>query len=418
MTRIAYIILIHCVIIAGCTNEINERVTDHDNQDKEKESFYSDNNKLAIRRVESIMYSKVNGSNPSERFKIVHISDPHLSPWSLDNNYISPTNLQQSIQFANQKRLRINAIVATGDYLPQVKSEKDEAFAYLNSFVSFFYKENYVPSFLCTGNHDCDYVAEDVDRYFIRKEEISKYLFARDNYKRTYCTNENYYYSDIPNPQGGMIRIIALDVLDQPGTEYNTLKNASFSQKQVDWLSNVALKEQMTDSHSVIILTHFPFVSRKTDPPTLRYYADHVYRWNMIPEIVEAFRNRAVLRKTFTNNFKKGDIQANYDFTDCKGEFVCYLGGHLHCNAYFPISELENATHFPPQMMILCTNQAPSETGGDYNYILRKADSTSSNSFCIYAIDTKEKKVYITYFGAYKPSNDPNYPEINTFSYL
>jgi len=82
------------------------------------------------------------------------------------------------------------------------------------------------------------------------------------------------------------------------------------------------------------------------------------------------------------------------------------------------VTGLENeSTELVPQKMILCTNQAPSEKGVVYNRVIREEDSLSSNSFCIYAVDTKEKKIYITYFGAYKPSNDCNYPEIHTISY-
>lgn len=47
-----------------------------------------------------------------------------------------------------------------------------------------------------------------------------------------------------------------------------------------------------------------------------------------------------------------------------------------------------------PSKMLLCTNQAPSEVGIIYNRVIREVDSLSSNSFCIYAIDTKEKNLH------------------------
>ena len=82
------------------------------------------------------------------------------------------------------------------------------------------------------------------------------------------------------------------------------------------------------------------------------------------------------------------------------------------------IEGLDNASaELPAQKMILCTNQAPSEVGVIYNKVEREEDSLSSNSFCIHAIDTREKKIYITFFGAYKPSNDSDYPDIHTLSY-
>jgi hypothetical protein len=69
------------------------------------------------------------------------------------------------------------------------------------------------------------------------------------------------------------------------------------------------------------------------------------------------------------------------------------------------------------QKMVLARNQAPTEIDHIFNTVDRKDNSTTSNSFNIYAIDTEEKKVYITFFGAYLPANEPNYPEILEFSY-
>ena len=68
--------------------------------------------------------------------------------------------------------------------------------------------------------------------------------------------------------------------------------------------------------------------------------------------------------------------------------------------------------------MLLCTNQSPSEIGTVYNKVKREFGTKTSNSFCLYAIDTKEKKIYITFFGAYKPSDDPDYPNIQTLTYF
>ena len=138
----------------------------------------------------------------------------------------------------------------------------------------------------------------------------------------------------------------------------------------------------------------------------------------MIPEIIEAFRTRSVWERTYPNRFGFEEIRVRADFRASEGEFVCYLGGHCHSFAYFDITGLDNASaELPAQKMILCTNQAPSEVGGIYNKVEREEDSLSSNSFCIHAIDTREKKIYITFFGAYKPSNDSDYPDIHTLSY-
>ena len=78
-----------------------------------------------------------------------------------------------------------------------------------------------------------------------------------------------------------------------------------------------------------------------------------------------------------------------------------YQKGGAETVFFNTISTLENRGH-----------QAPSEVGIIYNRVIREVDSLSSNSFCIYAIDTKEKKIYITFFGAYKPTDKAEYPLI------
>ena len=62
------------------------------------------------------MYNRTDTNNIYERFKIVHISDPHISAVSTNNHYTNPVNLNQSVAFANQPQLQINAFIATGDF--------------------------------------------------------------------------------------------------------------------------------------------------------------------------------------------------------------------------------------------------------------------------------------------------------------
>ena len=405
------VFLIVLTIWVGCEDE----EADLRLRNSENEVYYWENNKLAAQRFATIMYR--HDGRRTERFKMVHISDSHLSSWSFSNNYKLPINLLQSVKFANQQELKINTIVATGDLISNGK--KEEAIDYMRSFVSNFYMENYIPSFLCTGNHDSNSI-DYIKNSFLYKNEVNRIMFSATNYRINRPFGENYYYSDVPDPQGGVMRIISLDMLDQTASEYNTLFYASFSQAQVDWLAEVALKEGMTDRHSVIILSHYPFQCYDQNATTYLCDGDFVHSWNMIPEIVEAFRTHSSLNKNYPNKLNKNDsIHVNFDFSGCQGEFVCYLGGHAHCSAYFNVIGLSNeSSNFQPQKMLLCTNQAPSESGVIYNRVVRKEGSTSSNCFSIYAIDTKEKNIYVTFFGAYKPSNDQDYPGVFSIPYL
>ena len=373
--------------------------------------LYTINNSEATQRLDSIMYNKTDTDKIYERFKIVHISDPHISAISTNNNYTNPINLKQSVTFANQSKLKINALIATGDFISN--SSRKDAILFMESFTKHFYEGNHIPSFICTGNHDCNMI-EKVSKNYISKEKIHSILFPKQTQ-----TNQNYFYADIPNPQGGTIRIISLDMLDQPGTEYNTRIYAYYSQEQINWLGNIALKKGITDQHSIIILNHYPFQAYSSKANTYLCDGDFVHPWFMIPEIIEAYRSRSSISKTYLNKLRDNkNISVNFNFHDSKGEFICYLGGHDHFTTNFDIHDLENENKsIPPQKMLLCTNQAPSEVGIIYNRVIREVDSLSSNSFCRYAIDTKEKKIYITFFGAYKPTDKAEYPKIQIIPY-
>ena len=410
-----YLFLSLLWICCGCENTLDGLSLRSD----QNERFYWGNNAAASERVAKIMYNESNGSR-SERFKIVHISDVHLSSWSPSNHYVLPINLRQSVQFANQPELRINVMAVTGDFISYGK--KSEAKAYMKSFASSLQQDNFIPYVICTGNHDSNIGAQE-DRSPIMstlfyKPEITNLLFTnnQNSYKR--IPNENYYYKDFSNPQGGTIRMIALDMIDQPSDVYNTLNYAHYSQEQINWLSNVALREGMTSSHSVIILNHYPFQHHDSGASTYLCDGDYVHPWYMIPEIVEAFRGHTTLTKTYPNQFGGEDIHVDADFTNNTVTFICYLGGHIHANAYFEIKGLSNEQmNLPKQKMIICTNQAPSEAGTVYNRVKREEDSLSSNSFCIHAIDTQEHKIYITFFGAFRPEGVTNYPDIQELTY-
>jgi len=361
------------------------------------------------------MYNRTDSENPSERFKIVHISDAHLSDKSSDNYYLSPNNLLEAVRFANQPELKINALLSTGDHISDNKN-KTSAFLFMKSFFDHLYADNIIPTFPCYGNHDSN-MGGNKDKY-LNQYDLYTAFNNKQNYTLKRQNRKNYYYADVLNPQGGNIRIIALDMLDQEGNDINTLENVVFSQDQMNWLGNIALKEGMTNLHNVIIITHYPFQPRWG---AFLCDGDYVHSWKMVPEIVEAFRTKQSLKKTYSSQ-KEGinPIDIDLDFSSTPGDFICYLGGHAHITAQFLITGLSNQSEeLPKQNMLLCTNMSPSEIGKVYNKVDRQSVSLTNNSFCIYAIDTHERNIYVTFFGAYLPKTltQADYPDIQSFPY-
>lgn len=400
--------------IIGCTDETELFNT------KAEKLTYIKNNELATARLNQIMFNQTDTDNLIERFKIVHISDAHLSSWSSDNNYKYPKNLIEAVKFANQEALMINMLVSTGDCIHNNhKTTHEDALSYLNSFADNLYKNNFVPTFSSTGNHDSNMLTDD-NNNIITKNDFYNAVTSKQNY---ICENkdmQNYYYTDLPNPMGGFIRLITLDVIDQVSTLFDTQHYAVFSQEQIDWLCNEALKNNLSENHSVIVLVHHPFKPNIDSVNNYSINNEYMYSREMIPEIIEAYRSKKKLQKEYKSSLNKANIiTVNTDFSSSPGEFVCYLSGHLHTTAILEVDGITNRNvNLPRQKMILSSNMSPSDNSTTYAFITRNANDVTNNSFNLYAIDTKEKKVYITFFGAYKPSNQPNYSEIQAFNYL
>ncbi len=370
------------------------------------EEYFIENIQNTLSNLNQIMYSTTASTNSlkagkaNERFKIVHISDIHLPRTSTQEDNICLRNLREAIQFANLNDSKINAIVATGDYISNnEKTNRQTTMENLNLFKSIFFdSSNTIPGFLCTGNHDTNMLTLD-STFYLSKEDIHQCLFSSPNYSYEQTGVENYYYADVKEPNGNIIRFIVLDNTDQEGFLYNTQQISCITQKQVDWLIRTALRKDMTEKHSIIILTHHPLQEYSKNQETYMCGGTHLYKASLIPSIIDAFQQRKSISQTYKSTiYPTSTIQINGDFTQAKGEFICYLGGHAHTYGNFNVG-LEGGFK---QMMLLANTLSPSSQNNNYGYIDRDVDRNKYNSFSIYSIDTKEKKIYITYFGATK----------------
>lgn len=346
----------------------------------------------------TISVNSLKAGKANERFKIVHISDVHLPRTSVNEDNICLKNLKEAIQFSNLNESKINAIVATGDYVNNSeKTNRQTIMTNLSLFNSIFFdSSNKVPSFLCTGNHDANMLTKD-STFYLSKEDIHQCLFSNPNYPYEQTGVENYYYADVKEPSGNIIRFIVLDNTDQERFLYNAQHISCITQKQVDWLIQTALKKDMTDKHSIIILTHHPLQEYSKNQETYMCGGTHLYKASLIPSIIDAFQQRKSISQTYkSTTYPTSTIHINGDFTQAKGEFICYLGGHAHTYGNFNVGIDGGAK----QIMLLANTLSPSSQNNNYGYIDRDANHNKYNSFSIYSIDTKEKKIYITYFGA------------------
>jgi len=412
MNRFLCLIICNLILIIGlffgCDDKRSSVI-----EEKQKEDFEI-NKENTVRLFMPVMYDEEEGEQ-AELFKIVHMSDAHVSSWSNGNNYQNPHNIKEAVEFANDSVIKINAMVATGDNISNHnETSREEAVKYFNNFTYAYFSNNRIPSFTVTGNHDVNMLNPDFATYAISKSSLYNLLTSKINYKVNSPGAENYYYADLENPRGGTIRLIALDVTDQDEWNYNTQYNAVLSQKQIDWLCQTALKQGMTEHHSVIILTHHPFPPADEESFKKVIYDFYLHNWNMVPEIVEAFRTKQELIKKYRYRYLKADsIAVNVSFQNSPGEFVCYLGGHLHTYLGYEVKSSTNNSALPKQIMLIANNMSASEKS-ETTHIERSSAGLRNNTFNLYSIDTKKKIIYVTFFGA----TSFYYPHILTFRYL
>jgi len=406
--------LLHCIVffvsaflivcVAGCSK---------DQISEEKRIEYYELNRLSsLNLFSTVMYNDPDNLK-EELFKVVHFSDAHLSTWSHGNHIQNPTNLKEAVLFANEPASRINAMVATGDHISNLISTTDkEALTYFDVFTNALYKGNRIPTFTSTGNHDVNMMNPNINLFSLSKSVLFNCLTSKINYDIHQEGIENYYYADLPNPMGGVIRIVALDVTDQDHIVYNAQHNAILSQKQIDWLCHTALKKDMTELHSIIILIHFPLPYDDERLNTM-IYNGFLHDWNMLPDIIETFRTKQALTEKYPNKmFEQDSIAVDVSFSDTPGEFICYLGGHLHTYLNYEVKCQTNST-LPKQIMIIANNMSPTERN-HASHIERNENGRRNNTFNLYAIDTKSKLIHITFFGA----TGFYYPQVLTLNYL
>ena len=398
------------VFLSGC----NE---DHNTIPPEKIlEYYELNRQNSLNLFLPVMFNL--DSLDEELFKIVHFSDAHVSSWSRHNNSnaLVQYNLKEAVQFANDPVFRINAMVATGDHIGNhAPTTRSEAVVFLNKFTHTLYAKNHVPAFVSTGNHDINMMHSDIRLHSFSKTELYNLLTSKINYPVQSEGQENFYYADLENPMGGVIRIIALDVVDQDHPVYNAQHNAILSQKQIDWLCHTALKKDMTDLHSVIILLHHP-LPPDDEEIRMAIRSEFLHNWNMLPEIIETFRTKQSITRKYKNKELETDsISVNVSFADTPGEFICYLGGHLHTYLDYEVRSSSIQSSLPKQIMIIANNMSPCDRSATTFPVIERSDTgLRNNTFNLYAIDTKNKIIHVTFFGA----TGFYYPHILKLHYL
>jgi predicted MPP superfamily phosphohydrolase len=397
------------IVCPGCEKKdvVNESELPH---------YYEINRTECLNKFLPFVQDTILRRSNKDLFKMVHISDAHVSSWSSSNSDKRPYNLLEAVRFANDPEAGFHVLAETGDHISNsMKTTREEALGYLDVFAGTLYNQyNMIPTLTATGNHDANMLNPDRIDFALSKTDMYNHLTSRTNYPIHTTGRQNYYYADVPNPSGGIIRFISLDVMDQDQIKYDAQHHAIFTKQQVNWFCETALKENMTPGHSVIILIHYPLSSN--DAEVKRFTQDDfLYNWTFIPEIIEAFRGKRDFARKYCNRLDATDtLTVDVSFHDTPGEFVCYLGGHIHTFMYYEVDGFKTLNPaLPKQIMIIANNMSPSDKN-QKSTIEREVDGLRNNTFNVYAIDTDAKIIYITAFGA----TGFYYPQMIMLKYL
>ena len=257
----------------------------------------------------------------------------------------------------------------------------DEMLDYRYHFASIEHK-----CLMAEGNHDAAYSTFEGHGYVenVSKELFHEYYFRPyTQYKdRVFGEDMSYCYADDTVRK---IRYIVLNSHDTPSDEkteegfakYNTMRYFGFLQKQIDWFANVALNVP-DKTWSVVVCSHATYVGAQNE--------EHEFNYALMAGVINAFKKHTRFSGKTEYDDPLLNAEISVDFTGKGGNFVAWLGGHVHINR---ITILDGITYV--------------ETASDASYEAYlqtgKRGKIQEHAFSVFTIDPVKHKVYVTRIG-------------------
>lgn len=227
------------------------------------------------------------------------------------------------------------------------------------------------------GNHEGVYgVTSNYDSN-LTNAEIYNYVFRKNQGKHgvVFGDTGTYFYKDIPAQK---VRYIVLNCYEfetemddaQVVISNNKLRVSKFGAAQLEWLANVAL--DVPKGYSVVICSHnAPY--RVSDLPTA-WVSETTFMIDceVTLGLINAYRNKTSY--IYTGSLGSGTTLESYsldfDFSQRKGEIVCWVAGHTHMDGIFDIDGLKVITTANCSSHIAVTDAPNKVSGTDTEYIM------------------------------------------------
>lgn len=234
-----------------------------------------------------------------------------------------------------------------GDIVGTGSNPKDTLLAELSRQKSIFKKID-DRGLYALGNHDTTYTTYLSLDSGLTDGETYNYIFRNNERKNIVCgATGRYFYKDNPAQKA---RYIVLDCFDfEPIfsgdggviAENNKSTNRRFSEAQLKWLAYIALN--VPDDYSVIICSHVP-PYREADKNAIGWTSEKIILDSEVAlGIVNAYRNKTTYayNGTIGENTMAETYAINVDFTQYKGDVVCWVAGHTHKDYIFDLDGLK-----------------------------------------------------------------------------
>lgn len=299
---------------------------------------------------------------------IAHISDLHEDV----------DRFKAFAEFCRKNNNVIDHAVCTGDYVNPANMTKLQN---MISSVKDIYNINFT-----VGNHE-----KYADRVSATDAQI----------KSAMGLSSLYYAKDLSSK----LKLIVLDQYDTPTTSLRN-HDVHYSQTQINWLIT-QLKSATSSGRAVVIAFHRP---ESIPPENDKGFYQRYHQWKTltnyycsgtpVEDIVEAWRTKSSINKTYTYTDSSETISVNETFTG-NNTFVAYICGHLH-------GDFVGYSSAHPNQLVLnittgcCTayNTTTVNYGGDVSDLPRIPNTYTENAFNVYGIDLVNKMVKIVRIGS------------------
>jgi Calcineurin-like phosphoesterase. len=327
-------------------------------------------------------YNTVLSKQTSTSYNFAFITDMHY--------YVNDAPVEREIYSCKElfKNIRLNFLALGGDNTSDgiktnILSANQNLFTALSGLKAYPIK----------GNHDDNSI---YDISYISNPTSVNYLSPSEQYNKLYNNIEGnvvmddsgkslYYFHDEKDVKIRFIHLNAVDIpyiLDNGKLRYNGQWKYAFSNAQLNWVANKALKFSES-GWGVVFIAHIPPIQ------SLSYVGDlPVENSDVLLGIMQAYKNGT----SYTSVPSTGDFaqSVSADYTSQGlGDIIAYLYGHVHEDKHNVVNGIT---------YISTLNASPFQDS--VNTPTRTVGTVSETAFDIYTIDRINRKISITRFGA------------------